>query len=145
MYIYNRHPKKKQSIYASIISNLEESDGCDTTDLKKGTSFWNAQGTSGDTIYYHDKEMNFIEFWEEATGQRQSEIDHKCANANCTNANYKLEGAHIVFEQPKGDVQDGDEICVVPLCPECNNAANTGEMKLSYDVTVPIIIWQEEE
>ena len=144
MYIY-RHPKKERPIYASIISELEGTDNCDTEDLVVGTSFWNARGTSDDTIYYNHKNLSFINFWKEVTDQTLSSIDNKCANANCTNSNYKLEGAHIVFKEPTGDVRDGDEMCVVPLCPTCNNYRNTKEMKLRYDVEAPIIIWKEDE
>ena len=148
MYIY-RHPKKKRPIYESIIAELEGTDDCDTEDLKVGKSFWNARGTSGDMIKYHGKDMYFIDFWEKATGQSKADIDNLCANAQCPYGEdinkYALEGAHIVFEGPEGDVQDGDEMCIVPLCPKCNNATNTGKMKLRYNVTAPIIIWREEE
>lgn len=144
MYIY-RHPKKERPIYASIISNLEGSDECDTRDLKKGTAFWNAKGTSDDRIFYRDEDMSFIKFWRESTGQ--SEV--LCANAECPygedSSEYELEGAHVVLEKPLGDVQADDKMCVIPLCPKCNNATNTGKMKLRYNVTAPIIIWREEE
>lgn len=134
---------RKEPIRASVILESETVKGqCALKNLKAGISFWNAKGTSGDTIYYQGEELSFIDFWKEATDQTLYSIGNKCANVNCTNHNYKLEGAHIVLKKPTGDVKIGERLGIVPLCPDCNHYTNTDEMELRYDVKVRIVVWK---
>ena len=136
---------RKEPIRASVILESEIVKGqCALKNQKAGISFWNAKGTSGDTIYYQGEELSFIKFWKKATKQALSGIYNKCANEKCKNddSNYKLDGAHIVFNEPTGKVKPGDKLGIIPLCPLCNNAENTDEMILRYNVKVPIVVWK---
>lgn len=110
--------------------------------INKNTEFYNAIKTADDYVRYHGKDYHiFIDFWEAVTGERR--VSTKCANDYCPNKDndYDLQGGHIIFEKPSGEIQVGERCCIVPLCPKCNHPDNKDPMYFRNTMNVPEIIW----
>ncbi len=129
----------------TIVESIIPDEDNFVVELKIGTEFYNAKDTTGDTVRYNGKVYNnFIEFWEVSTGKTIRDIGYHCMNRLCEHSKDKcedLEGAHVVFDKPKGSVKKGERCYIIPLCSTCNNYTNESIMKLSKSIPSPEIEW----
>lgn len=131
-------------------SNMKEShienEGDFVIEIPPKTPFYNAIKTEGDKVKFNGQTYSvFKKFWEDSTKKSLGSLHNQCANLECENeklpSEYELQGAHIVFEKPKGPIQKGEACYIIPLCPKCNNSDNKKRMVTRYSISAPKIIW----
>ena len=115
--------------------------------LKERTKFYNAKRTGKDLIIDNGQAFHgsMMDFWRKKTGLTESDVFSKCSNKDCPyhgdQFRYTLQGAHIVLDRDDVNLKSGAFVYIVPLCPECNNPNNSGEMEFAHDVKAPLLKW----
>ena len=103
-----------------------------------GNYISNAQRTQGDIfidVAGNPVNRSWISIWKDLCNSGN--------NAPCAvcGSNSNVDGAHVLYNQNSRRLQNGDIVCIVPLCRACNHPTNLNNMNLRQDTNTIYMSW----